>query len=486
MRWFLLLTLSLSACSVSAAKPNIVVILADDLGIGDVQSFNPEGKIPTPNIDRLANEGMRFTDAHSPSAVCTPTRYGLMTGRYAWRTRLKSSVLGGISPHLIDRKTIADMLQVEGYHTACIGKWHLGMDWQRKPGKDVPMVSIEKPNQHRNVDFDAPIKNGPNTNGFDYYFGISASLDMIPYTYIRNDHVTASPTEEKAYPSMTGRSQGTTRKGPAAPGFEVVDVLPTLAQESVNYINERAKEKKPFFLYLPYASPHTPIAPTKDWLGKSKLNPYADFVMQTDAAVGQLLDALDNNDLTKNTLVVFTSDNGCSPQAKFDELLAKGHDPSGIYRGMKADIYEGGHRVPFVVRWPGNVKPGTLSDRTITHTDIVATVADVLKVKFDAPDGVSFLPTLRGDKQVSARGPIVNHSINGSFAIRDGKWKLCLCPGSGGFSEPRPPQAKRMDLPEVQLYNLDADPGETTNLAKTNTERVEKLKMRLAEIRNRH
>ena len=227
-------------------KPNIVVILADDLGYGDVQRFNPAGKIPTPNIDELADAGMMFTDAHSPSAVCSPTRYGIITGRYAWRSQLKSGVLGGLSPRLIepDRSRSRRCSKTDGYHTACIGKWHLGMDWQLKPGKKVTELSIEPREQVFNVDYDKPITNGPNAVGFDYYFGITASLDMVPYTFIENDHVVANPTEDRDFPLMLGNEKGgRCRKGPAAPGFEVEDVLPALAKKAVNYIGERAKAK---------------------------------------------------------------------------------------------------------------------------------------------------------------------------------------------------------------------------------------------------
>ncbi|MBM3891346.1 MAG: arylsulfatase, partial [Verrucomicrobia bacterium] len=350
----------------AAVKPNIIYILCDDLGYGDLKCLNPDGKIPTPHADRLAAGGMRFTDAHSGSSVCTPTRYGIITGRYSWRSKLQSFVLGGLSPRLIEpgRLTVAMLLKQHGYHTAVIGKWHLGMDWVKKEGKEVTELSIEPPEQVHNVDYSKPTTNGPNSVGFDYYFGISASLDMVPYTFIENDHVTALPSEERALPMMHGREGGKTRLGPAAPGFTGYEVLPTLTRKAVEYIAQRAadaKNGKPFFLYFPLNAPHTPILPTKEWQGKSGLNPYADFVMQTDATLGAVMKALDQHGLAKNTLVIFTSDNGCSPQAKFDELLAKGHNPSHVFRGTKADIFDGGHRVPFIVRWPAKVKAGGAS-----------------------------------------------------------------------------------------------------------------------------
>lgn len=481
------LTVAALACgpwlTATESKPNIVVILADDLGYGDVRCLNPNGKIATPHLDKLAAAGMTFTDAHSGSAVCSPTRYGLLTGRYAWRGRLKSGVLGGLSPRLIEpgRATVASLLKRRGYHTACVGKWHLGMDWQLKPGTQVTALNIEPREQVFNVEYDKPIANGPNSVGFDHYFGISASLDMVPYTYIRNDRVTASPTEDRDFPLMLGRAAGgRCRKGPAAPGFDAANVLPDLTREAVAYVAGRADAAKtgtPFFLYLPLASPHTPVLPTAEWQGKSGLNPYADFVMATDAAVGQVLTALERQGLADNTLVIVTSDNGCSPQAKYDELLPKGHNPSHVFRGTKADIFDGGHRVPFLVRWPGRVEPGATTDRVTCHTDIFATCCEVAGAAVPPPageDGVSFLPTLLGRNE-PRRPAVVHHSVNGSFAIRDGKWKLCLCPGSGGWSAPRPGRDDQSKLPPVQLYDMAADVGETTNLAGKHPEQVERL-----------
>jgi arylsulfatase A-like enzyme len=477
-----------SAMSASAAdKPNVVLILADDLGYGDVRVFNPNGKIPTPRLDRLASQGMSFTDAHTPSAVCTPTRYGLLTGRYAWRSKLKSGVLGGLSPRLIEpgRLTLAAALKQQGYHTAAVGKWHLGMDWKLKPGTSVTELGIESREQVFNVEYGEPIRNGPTAVGFDYYFGISASLDMVPYTFIENDRVTKLPTEDRDFPLMLGRANGRCRKGPAAPGFEAADVLPTLTKKAVGYIGERAKAGGPFFLYLPLTAPHTPILPTPDWQTKSGLNPYGDFVMQTDAAVGAVLAALDEHKLSDNTLVVFTSDNGCSPQADFPALKKLGHNPSYIFRGHKADIYEGGHRVPLFVRWPGRVKPGTTSDRLVCLTDLFPTCAAAAGAAVPetaAEDGVNLLPALTGQAGVPPRPAVVHHSIQGAFAIRDGNWKLCLCPGSGGWSAPRPGSPAEKGLPPVQLFDLAADVGETTNLAAKHPDVVARLTAALEKI----
>jgi arylsulfatase A len=463
-------------------RPNIVYVLCDDLGYGDLKCLNPEGKIATPNFDRVAAEGMVFTDAHSGSAVCTPTRYGILTGRYSWRSRLQKGVLGGLSPHLIDpgRVTVASLLKAKGYATGCVGKWHLGMDWAVKDGEYRPEDVIEKGPEGWKVDWTKPAANGPLATGFDYYFGISASLDMVPYTFIENDRVAAIPTVDKSFPMMLGRPGGATRAGPGTPEFEATAVLPALAKKAVEYV-ERQQPGKPFFLYLPLNSPHTPIAPTPEWLGKSGLNPYADFVMQTDDAIGQVLAALERKGLARDTLVILTSDNGCSPQAKFDELLAKGHNPSGPFRGHKADIFDGGHRVPFLARWPAQVKPGTKSDQLTGLMDLLATAAELVGATLPVgagEDSVSIVPALLGTAKGPLREALVHHSINGSFAIRQGPWKLELCADSGGWSQPRPGTPAAKKLPPTQLYNLANDIGEKENVWEQNkgtAERLEKL-----------
>lgn len=455
--------------SPAGALPNLVVILADDLGYGDVGAFNPDARIRTPNLDRLAAQGMIFTDAHSGSSVCTPTRYGILTGRYAWRTRLARGVLGGYSPHLIapGRMTVASLLKSRGYHTACFGKWHLGMDWTVRDGAD-PGDDIAPKIDPAAVDFNAPIRHGPTATGFDTFFGISASLDMPPFVFIENDRVAALPTTRKKW----------IREGPASPDFEAENVLPAVTRRTVSHIRDRAKAGGPFLVYMPLNSPHTPIVPVPEFQGKSDVNSYGDFVMQTDAAVGDVLRAIDEIGIAERTLVIFTSDNGCSPQANVPELLAKGHNPSHVFRGLKADIFDGGHRVPFLVRWPGVVKPGARCDRTVCLTDILATAADMAGVKLpdDAgEDSVSLLPCLRGAAEGPFREATVHHSINGSFSIRQGRWKLALCPDSGGWSEPRPgsPVAKR--LPPVQLFDLEADVAEAKNVAAQHPDLVERM-----------
>lgn len=482
--------LVLAAALPAADKPNILFILCDDLGTGDVRLLNPEGRIATPNMDRIGREGVVFTDAHTPSSVCTPTRYGTLTGRYNWRTKLQNGVLGGLSPRLIeqDRLTVAAMLKQAGYHTAAVGKWHLGMDWVVKPGQTVAELNIESREQAWSVDFTQPHKGGPLSVGFDHYFGIAASLDMVPYVFIQGDRVTVQPTEDRELEMVHGKTDKFTRKGPAAPGFTGYEVLGTFIDQAVSWIDARtadARAGKPFFLYLPLASPHTPILPNPKWRGKSGLNSYGDFVMETDAEIGRLLKALDERGLAENTLIVFTSDNGCSPSANYPELLAKGHNPSGSYRGHKADVYEGGHRVPFLVRWPAQVKGGRTSSQLTCLTDFMATAAEINGVDLPesaAEDSFSFLPALLGE---TAKGPVreslVSHSIGGYFAIREGPWKLCLCPGSGGWSEPRPGK-EPAGSPAVQLFNLDTDLGETKNLQAENPEIVQRLTKKLEAL----
>lgn len=470
-----LLSALLLVVPVLAERPNVVYILADDLGIGDLRICHSEGKIATPGSDELGREGMVFTDAHSNSAVCTPTRYGVLTGRYAFRSRMKKGVLNGFSDHLIEegRMTVASYLKGQGYHTAFIGKWHLGWDWA-KDGKKV--------------DYTQPVKNGPKEKGFIYSYGHCGSLDMPPYVWVENGMPTAVPDRETGRTKAESKN-GWWRKGPTAPDFEHHDVLPNLTRRAVRYVKEQAQTGNPFFLYLALPSPHTPVLPTPEFRGKSGLkSAYADFVTMTDDTVRQVLTALKEAGVDKNTLFIFTSDNGCSPEADFAELEAQGHDPSAIYRGHKADIFEGGHRVPFIVRWPAVVKAGSVCRDTTCLTDFLATMADIVGAPLppDAgEDSVSMLPNLKGERKGPLREATVHHSIDGSFAIRKGRWKLIEAPHSGGWSSPRPRDRKDWaDLPSVQLYDLSKDPGETKNVALDQTEVVGELQALLKKYRD--
>ena len=447
-----------ASAQTSADRPNIVLILADDLGYGDPGAYNAESKVPTPHLDRLAAEGMRFTDAHTPSSVCTPTRYGILTGRYAWRSRLQSGVLYGYGASLIEpgRMTVASLLKEHGYRTGAIGKWHLGFQTYDPEG------------QNEQVDYSQPLRPGPTTLGFNTFFGIPASLDMVPYLYVRDDRPTQQPTDSVAASAHRREDGGGFwRGGPAAPGFQHIDVLPRTTDEAVAFIEAQADSasERPFFLYFPLSAPHTPWLPTEDFRGASQAGYYGDFAAQVDATVGAVLEALERTGQADNTLVFFTSDNGAHWLPKDVEHF--GHHANGPFRGQKADVWEGGHRVPFIARWPGRIAPGSTSDETICLTDFFATFAALLET--DVPedageDSYNLLPVLLGqDYSAPLREATVHHSLDGLFAIRQGPWKLILGRGSGGFTQPRRLQAEPGE-PEWQLYHLGDDPAETRNL----------------------
>lgn len=443
----------LSSVTVAGEKPNIVYVICDDLGYGDVHCLAPAtSKIPTPNADRLAEEGMVFTDVHSGSSVCSPTRYGVMTGRYSWRTRLQKGVLQGFAPSLIapDRPTVASFLREQGYHTAAIGKWHLDLEYldpetgerYTKKKQGTPPVG-------------ARIPDGPVHRGFDYYHGFHHARDMR--AVIGNDRVIMHD--------------------------DVINMLPRLTRKSVEYIHSRAGKDEPFFLYVALGSPHTPIVPTPEWQGKSGLGEYGDFVMQTDNVVGELSAALEEHGMTQNTLFIFTSDNGCSKAAGIQDLANQGHLVSAYMRGSKADIWDGGHRIPFIVRWPGKVEAKSTCNELICLTDLFATVAEL--VGSDVPpgsceDSVSFLPTLSGKPIVSTRAGVIHHSVSGHFAYRQGNWKLILARGSGGWTSPKENQVPP-GSPDFQLYDLNADPGEQVNLWDKQPEIVERLLAQLKQ-----
>ncbi len=462
-----LLCLTAAFAVAAASKPNLIYILCDDLGYGDISALNPDGKIQTPHVDRLAAEGMIFTDAHSSSSVCTPTRYQLLTGRYNWRTHLKSGVLDGYGKPLIaeDRLTWASMLQAQGYQTAMIGKWHLGMD--------LPIVGEDKRNPP--VDWSKPIGRTPTRNGFDYFWGHGASLDFPPYVYIENDRYTSQKVTKKNMNDFGFKSAF--RAGPVADNFDPWTTLDEFRDRSVAYIREW-DGKKPFALYMPLTSPHTPIIPTAEWQGKSGLNAYGDFVMQTDAVVGSILDAVEERGIAENTIIVFTADNGCSGSAKIEELAAKGHNVSYIFRGNKADIWEGGHRVPHIVRWPARVKAGSSTDRLTVLGDIVATMAEITGTEIPdhaAEDSLSFYPALLGKTDpVKEHEAIINHSYRGQFAVRTKEWKLI-------FPLVRP-AGKNPSTKGDELYDMTKDPGETTNLYGQMPELEARLTQRATDI----
>jgi len=470
----------------TSAPPNIILILADDMGVGEMSHTG--GLVSTPALDRMAREGMAFTDAHTSSSVCTPTRYGILTGRYNWRSRLKRGVLTNVdSPALMDpdRLSLGSFLQDSGYHTALFGKWHLGVDWVKIPEKEE--AKGKKTFGSWKVDYTRPFRNGPVDLGFDEAFFILSSLDMPPYLYLRGDRAVEVPTVNRGFPHNEYNDYQ--RIGAASETFHPDECLADWASASRQFIRERVADESgsPFFLYLPLNSPHTPIVPGEAFKGKHpQFSWYADFVAETDWVVGEVLEQLAESGIGDNTLVIFTADNGFAPYVKIPKMFEAGYRPSGPFRGAKATLFEGGHRVPFLVRWPAEVEPGTVSSATICTTDFFATFADLIG-KLDsipedaAEDSFSFLPAMKGESD-ETRPFTVHHSIGGQFAVREGPWKLLLTRqvrgGWGGM-----PGQEEIETPveRVQLYHLGDDPGETKNLEKAHPEQIGELVARLAK-----
>ncbi len=459
-----------------AEKPNIILIFADDLGYGDVSCMDDNSKIRTENIDRLAKEGLVMTDCHASSALCTPSRYALLTGRYNWRSRLKCSVLPGHSSHLIEpgRETIASLLKKEGYRTACVGKWHLGMDWKTKDGYTLP-ETYDEPGAETDlilngIDFDAPVTNGPNAVGFDYFYGLPASLDQPPFLHIENDRAVTRPTEMigvRGLHRFDASMPYDVEYGPAEPGYDARAIVPEMDEAALSLVRAYAGQEEPFFLYYPTPAVHGPLVPAAEYAGTSGLNAYGDFVLQLDGFVGRLDALLEEKGMKENTLVIFASDNGCSPIADYPVLLSHGHNPSSIYRGQKGDIWEGGHRIPFAARWPGRIKPGTRVEAMTCLTDLFATIAGIVGADYgdDAgEDSVSLLPLWEG-KADSVRDTVVHHSGSGRYALRRGAWKKKFCHAGGGLYPPEPGC-----VPPYQLYQLGCDVGEHFNLYGTQPE----------------
>ncbi len=454
---------------VPPAKPNIVILLVDDMGYGDPGCYNPQSQIATPNIDRLAREGLRFTDAHAPGPLCHPSRYGLITGRYPFRTDISRWP----KQPLIEKGqvTIASLLKTAGYHTAMVGKWHLGFHEEG---------------------YDQPLRGGPVDCGFDSFFGLRASTDIPPYFYIRGDRAVEPPTghiaahHSEVWSPIQG---GFWREGEIAPGLELKEVLPRLTDEACTVINAQAGKnpdaRPPLMLYLAYTAPHTPWLPAAEFAGKSGAGTYGDFVMMVDVQIGRVLAALEKAGMMQDTLLIFASDNG--PVWLPADVARLGHDAAGGLRGMKADAWEGGHRMPFIVRWPGRVKAGTVSERTICFTDLLATFADICGAKLSAGvgrDSFSFLPVLEGRqyKDQPVRGPIVMQAGSSSaMMIRSGDWKLINQLGSGGFSKPSTIKPESGD-PAGQLYNLRDDLAETNNLYLKHPEIVARLEAEMQRI----
>ena len=463
---FALISTQLQARS-EARSPNIVVVLADDMGIDSVAALNPANGLPTPNLDRLVSQGMHFTDAHSGSSVCTPTRYGLLTGRYCWRSRLKRGIVQKWERPLFEegRLTLPAMVKKQGYDTACIGKWHLGWHWPKKGGGYTEKFA--------EIDFTKPTAGGPVDQGFDTYFGDDVP-NWPPFVWIKDHAMQGVPDTQ-----LTFEKHYFSNNGIGVKGWTFEPVLPTITQKCVEYIEGRKGQEKPFFLFFSMTTPHTPISPSKAFQGKSGISAYADLLMETDWSVGQLMAALEKTGAAENTLFLFTADNGTSPKCYFEDLRKEGVDLQHHWRGMKADAWEGGHRVPFIVRWPGMIKSGSRSDQTISLVDIMATCAQVTGYPLPpnaAEDSVSLMPLLvESSPDEPIHEAVVMHSISGVFAIRSGDWKLQFSHGSGGWSQPKEQVAKKQGAPPMQLYNLAKDPKESNNLHEENPEKVKEL-----------
>ena len=458
----------------AASRPNVVIILADDLGYGDVQCYNPaRGKVPTPRLDRLAAEGLRFTDGHSSSGVCSPSRYALLTGRYHWRSRLQAGIVGYLEGPLIapDRLTVAGLLREHGYHTACVGKWHLGWEWSLTP-QQKPLFTAGRGNSAAVTDahraawrevYSRPIGGGPTTRGFDAYFGTDVP-NWPPYCFLDGDRTVGLPEEFLPAALLGGGKHLASIGGPALKDWKLEAILPALVDRACEVIRTQTAAGKPFLLYLPLTTPHTPLAVNAAWQGRSGLGlPVADLIMETDAAVGRVLDALAESGAADNTLVLFSSDNGFAAYTGAKQLEAQGHFPSGPLRGYKTDAFEGGHRVPFLIRWPAVVAPGRVSDQLVHQADVLATVAEIVGHPLPptaGEDSHSLLPILRGDDR-PVRRHAISHAASGLASIRLGPWKLI----AGGGAAPG----------QGQLYNLAEDLGETRNLWEAEPARVAEL-----------
>lgn len=489
---FLPLAILTLATGVSGApvpkSPNIVILYADDMGYGDVSVQNPESKIPTPNLDRLASEGMRFTDAHSSSGICTPSRFALLTGMYHWR-RLHGIVNSWEgSVFKAEDFTLPEMLRQNGYTTACIGKWHLGWDWEALRKPDAPKFSAGNKKQVRaaaEFDWSKPIPDGPLAHGFDHYFGDDVP-NFPPYTWIKDDRVVTPPTVPFVANPKPEEGTAEARPGPMAEGWRLDAVMPTLTKTAVDWIASQKGSDKPFFLYFPWTSPHAPIVPTPEWKGRTQAGPYGDFMAQSDWTAGEVLKALKENGFAENTIVIFSADNGPEHFA-YERARNKGHRSMGAFRGLKRDLWEGGHRIPFTVRWPGVVPKGSVSDGLLSQTDLFATLATAIGAKLPpqaAPDSFNQLELWKGTGS-STRPSMVHNTSKDSYAIRRGTWTLVDAPTGAGTRVPKGwDEANGIDADDqpAALYDMRADPGQKHNLLTQHPDVVAELRKELHQL----
>lgn len=486
-----LLMLSATFVAVADAPPNILIIYADDMGNGDVGIQNPDSKIPTPNLDQLARDGMRFTDAHSSSGICTPSRYALLSGRYHWRKF--HDIVNSFDPSVFDaeRLTLPEMLQEKGYTTACIGKWHLGWDWKAimNPGAEPTYDKRGKNPNYRSDDFDwtKPIPDGPLDHGFDYYFGDDVP-NFPPYTWIENDRVLVAPTVPYAPDPVPAEGNAEGRPGPMAEGWKQDAVMPKLTEKCVEWIGARAEDDAPFFLFFPWTSPHAPIIPAEEYQGSTRAGPYGDFVHQSDAHAGAVLAALDKHGLRENTLVIFTADNGPEHYA-YERVRKYEHRSMGDLRGLKRDIWEGGHRVPFIVRWPGVVEAGTVNDALTGQIDLMATIAEIVGYELPddaAEDSYDQLAVWKGEAE-SVRNTHVHNTWDNGFAVRQDDW-LLIDKSTGKVSHVPKWYEEEMGYEKnphpAALFNLKTDLGQKKNLYETESTKVEELRALLNSIRD--
>jgi len=483
-------TAALTRANDHPASPNVVIIYADDMGYGDLAIQNPSSKIPTPNLDRLASKGMRFTDAHSSSGICTPSRYALLTGRFHWRKF--HDIVNSFDPPVLDAAelTLPEMLKTKGYRTACIGKWHLGWNWEaiKRPGIQGPDPKSGYPPNA--FDWSKPIPGGPLDHGFDYYFGDDVP-NFPPYAWIENDRLLEHPTVPLTLTPETAEGAWEARPGPMCQGWDFYKVVPKLTARTVEWIGQQRAGSKsaPFFLYVPLNSPHAPIVPAPEFRGRSQAGGYGDYMVQTDDNVGRILRALDDSGFAENTLVIFTSDNGPERYA-YERVRRFEHRSAGPLRGLKRDLWEGGHRVPFIVRWPGHVKPGSVNAGLVSQVDVMATLAALVTVTLnegEAPDSYNLLPTLTTGA-ASPRESIVHNTKANSYALRHKQW-LLVATRTGGVSQV-PPWFDREngyaadDLPG-ELFDLSQDLGQHHNLFGEQPDKVAELESLLSQIREK-